>query len=70
MSILEMEEDVFKKTVSDKNLTTKRTTQIPTQSSPVKDQAVEQLTKSLASWNVQKQPTTFYQSSHVPYQPA
>jgi hypothetical protein len=70
MSIWEMEEDVFKKAVSDKNQTTQRTTQIPTQSAPVKDQAVEQLTKSLASWNVQKQPTNFYQSSHVPYQPA
>ncbi|PLW44590.1 hypothetical protein PCASD_05171 [Puccinia coronata f. sp. avenae] len=70
MSILEMEEDVFKKAVSDKNQTTQRTTQIPTQSAPVKDQEVEQLTKSLSSWNAQKQPITFYQSSNVPYQPA
>ncbi|PLW30465.1 hypothetical protein PCASD_19176 [Puccinia coronata f. sp. avenae] len=70
MSILEMEEDVFKKAVNDKNQTTQRTTQIPTQSAPVKDQEVEQLTKSLSSWNAQKQPTTFYQSSNVLYQPA
>ncbi|PLW04971.1 hypothetical protein PCASD_26656, partial [Puccinia coronata f. sp. avenae] len=60
----------FKAAPSNKTQPVQRTTQNPTQSAPVKDQAVEQLTKSLASWNAQKQPTTFYQSSHVPYQPA
>jgi hypothetical protein len=38
------------------------TNQNPAQASPVKDQEVEEINKSMASWNVEKQPTTFYQS--------
>ncbi|PLW43171.1 hypothetical protein PCASD_08086 [Puccinia coronata f. sp. avenae] len=34
------------------------------------EKAIEEITKTLANWNVQKKPTTFYQSSHVPYAPA
>ncbi|PLW39679.1 hypothetical protein PCASD_15454 [Puccinia coronata f. sp. avenae] len=60
----------FKKFSSNKTQPVQRTIQIPTQSAPVKDKEGEQLTKSLSSWNDQKQPTTFYQSSNVPYQPA
>ncbi|PLW26281.1 hypothetical protein PCASD_26137 [Puccinia coronata f. sp. avenae] len=60
----------FKAAPSNKTQPVQRTTQNPTQSAPVKEQEVEKLTKSLSSWNAQKQPTTFYQSGDVPYQPA
>ncbi|PLW45956.1 hypothetical protein PCANC_09726 [Puccinia coronata f. sp. avenae] len=42
----------------------------PTKPTPIPEKAIEELTKTLASWNVQKKPTTFFQSSHVPYAPA
>ncbi|PLW46730.1 hypothetical protein PCASD_03639 [Puccinia coronata f. sp. avenae] len=60
----------FKAAPSNKTQPVQRTTQNPTQSASVKEQEVEQLTKSLSSWSAQKQPTTFYQPSDVPYQPA
>jgi hypothetical protein len=42
----------------------------PTKPTPIPEKDIEELTKTLASWNVQKKPTTFFQSSHVPYAPA
>ncbi|PLW35780.1 hypothetical protein PCASD_15686 [Puccinia coronata f. sp. avenae] len=42
----------------------------PTKPPANPEKAIEEITKTLANWNVQKKPTTFYQSSHVPYAPA
>jgi hypothetical protein len=68
LSILEMEEDSFRKVGKEKE---KAQSDPKPNQPPISEKAIEELTKTLASWNIQKKPsTTFYQSSHVPYTPA
>jgi hypothetical protein len=66
LSILQMEEEAFSKEVQEKNVSQRSAVN----KAPSPEKAIEEITKTLASWNVQKKPSTFYQSSHVPYTPA
>ncbi|PLW06519.1 hypothetical protein PCASD_25466 [Puccinia coronata f. sp. avenae] len=66
LSILQMEEEAFSKEVQEKNVSQRSAVS----KAPSPEKAIEEITKTLASWNVQKKPSTFYQSSHVPYTPA
>jgi hypothetical protein len=66
LSILQMEEEAFSKEVQEKNVSQSSAVN----KAPSPEKAIEEITKTLASWNVQKKPSTFYQSSHVPYTPA
>ena len=61
-----MEEEAFSKEVQDKNFSQKSFVT----KTPSPEKAIEEITKTLASWNIQKKPSTFYQFSHVPYAPA
>jgi hypothetical protein len=65
LSILQMEEEAFSKEVQDKSFIQKTAVN----KTPSPEKAIEEITKTLSSWNIQKKPSTFYQSSNVPYAP-